>query len=385
MSAPNGGPDPNRGRTGTTGGRLLPVGRFFGVPLYFAPSWILIAILITISYNSFFYDSVDGLSHAMSYVAAVGFAVLLALSVLAHELGHVSVSLLLGKPVRRVVIFLLGGMSEIEKDPDRPRDEFLVAIAGPLVSGVVVGAAALAQQFMADGSLPAVLLWLLAWSNLIVAVFNLLPGLPLDGGRILRAGLWRLTRSRVTGTRVAAWVGRGVAILVAVPGIFFPSRATLPTALFGIVLGAFIWFGATQSLRAAVMQERLPALALPALLRPGLMVAGDVSVAEVLRRAWQHRARGLVVVDGADRPRAIVDERRISAVPTERQAWTAVSEVARPLEPGLTLPVSLSGDELLAAVRAVPASEYLVVHPDGSPAGILATADLAGVLASGSS
>jgi CBS domain containing-hemolysin-like protein len=115
-------------------------------------------------------------------------------------------------------------------------------------------------------------------------------------------------------------------------------------------------------------------------LRPGLLVPSDLSVAEALRRAWSGNARGLVLVDAADRPAAIVDEAKIGSVPVDRRPWTALSTVARPLEPGLMLPVHLSGTDLLDAVRATPAHEYLVVNEDGSPAGILAAADLAAAL-----
>ncbi len=150
--------------------------------------------------------------------------------------------------------------------------------------------------------------------------------------------------------------------------------------LFSIALAAYLWFGASQSLRAGEMMERLPAVSLDALLRPGLLVPSDLSVAEALRRVWTGSARGLVLVDSADQPRAIVDEALIGAVPPERRAWTQLAEVARPLEPGLILRSGLTGEQLLSAVRATPAHEYLVVHEDGSPAGILATADLAATL-----
>lgn len=177
-------------RPAPSGGRLLPVGRFFGVPLYFAPSWILIAALITATYGGVVYDAVDGLTRSVSYLVALAFAVALALCVLLHELGHVGVSLALGRPVRRVVIFLLGGISEIEGDLERPRDELLVALAGPLVSLAVAGGSWLGYEATSPGGIAEVFWFLLLWSNLIVAVFNLLPGLPLDGGRVLRAVIW---------------------------------------------------------------------------------------------------------------------------------------------------------------------------------------------------
>ncbi|MCU1658571.1 MAG: Zn-dependent protease-like protein [Pseudonocardiales bacterium] len=360
---------------------MVPVGRFFGVPVYFAPSWLIIAALLTIYYGPIVRDAVPGVSDSTAYLVAFAYAVLFALCVVAHELGHTAVSLALGTPVRRVVIFLLGGVSEIERDPQRPRDEFLVAAAGPLVSIVLTGLAALGYQFIDHATILGVLLALLLWSNLVVAVFNLLPGLPLDGGRLLRAAVWTIARSRLTGTRAAAWTGRAVAVAVAVSGLVADRTSWGYTAgLLSIALAAYLWFGAGQSLRAGELLERLPALNLLELLRPGLFVPPDLSVAEALRRAWSGNARGLVLVDSAARPQAIVDEVMIGSVPPERRPWTSLVEVARPLEPGLVLTLGLSGEDLLAAVRATPAHEYLVVNEDGSPAGILAVTDLAATL-----
>ncbi|TAM91625.1 MAG: site-2 protease family protein [Jatrophihabitans sp.] len=360
---------------------LLRVGRFFSVPIYFAPSWVIIAALLTISYAPVVAAQVPHVSASSAYLLAFAFAVLFALCVLAHELGHTAVSLLLGLRVRRVVIFLLGGVSEIEHDPQRPRDELLVSLAGPLVSVVITAACFGAYTVVDPRSMLGVMVLLLAWSNLIVAAFNLLPGLPLDGGRVFRAVVWGLSGSRLTGTRVGAWSGRVVAVLVAGSALIL-DRGTwgISAGIIGVALAAYLWFGAGQSLRAAQILDRLPSVSLQRLLRPGLLVPWDLSVAEALRRAWSGNARGLVVVDAADAPRAIVDEAQISAVPLDRRPWTSLSTVSRPLEPGLILPVGLQGEALLDAVRATPAHEYLVVNADGSPAGILATADLAAAL-----
>jgi Zn-dependent protease len=363
---------------------LLPVGRFFGVPIYFAPSWLIIAVLLSVNYAPLIEDVVPGASSSSAYLLAFLYAVLLAGCVLAHELGHTAVARHLGLPVRRVVIFLLGGVSEIEHDPDRPRDEFLVAGAGPLVSAVLTVVSFGLYQVLAHNSLPGVLVALLIWGNLVVTVFNLLPGLPLDGGRLLRAGVWAAFGSRLTATRVGAWTGRAVAIVVA-GGVIFLDRESwgFTAAIVGLFMAAYLWFGAGQALHAAEVTERVPTLELERLLRPGLLVPADISVAEALRRAWSGNARGLVLTDSAERPNGIVDEALLGAVPPDRQSWTQLSTVARPLEAGLVLPRALSGADLLAAVRATPANEYLVVNPDGSPAGILATVDLAAALGGG--
>jgi Zn-dependent protease len=359
----------------------VPVGRFFGVPIYFAPSWLLIAGFLTVYYGRLVQDSVTGISSSSAYLLAFTYAVLFALCVLAHELGHTAMSLALRRPVRRVVIFLLGGVSEIEREPDRPRDEFLISVAGPLVSAVLTVVAGFATLAVQADSMPGVLVALLFWSNLIVLAFNLLPGLPLDGGRLLRSVVWAIGTSRLTGTRVGAVTGRVLAVVVAATGLII-DRTTLGVGagLLSILLAMYMWVAAGQALRAAEIIDRVPTVDLEQLLRPGLLVPSDISVAEALRRIWSGHARGLVLVDSHDRPAAIVDEAQIASVPADRRPWTQLTAVARPLETGLVLPLTLTGEDLLDAVRRTPANEYLIVNGDGSPAGILSTIDLARAL-----
>lgn len=376
MSAPRLG----SGRTPSAG---LPVGRFFGVPLYLSPSWLLIALLITLTYADLVTETVDGISQGGSYAVAFAFAVLLAVSLLAHELGHTAVSLAFGMPVRRVVIFLLGGVSEIEKEPAEPGQEYLVAVAGPLVSLVLAAGGACLLPLTESGSVTRTIVFLLVWSNLAVAVFNLLPGLPLDGGRLVRAGVWKVSGSKLTGTRAAAWGGRGVAALVLVGAVLAvrPDGALgIGNVLLASLLAAFIWVGATQSLSSATVSARMPSIEIGTLVRPTLSVPPDLPVAEALRRAWSGGVRGLVVVDSTGTPRALVSEAHVMAVPEARRPWTTVGDVARPLEPGLVLADSLSGAEVVEALRLTPASEYLVVGRDGRAAGVLAAADVARIL-----
>jgi Zn-dependent protease len=360
---------------------VVPVGRFFGVPVFFAPSWVLIAVLLTVYYEPVVHDAVPSVSSGTAYVVSFGYAALFALCVLAHELGHTAAALALHTPVRRIVIFLLGGVSEITREPQRPRDEFLISAAGPAVSLLLAGLAGAGVAATSRHTVVGVLFLLLFWSNLVVAVFNLLPGLPLDGGRLLRSLVWTLGKSRLWGTRVAAWAGRGFAVLLAGSALVVDrANGGFAFGLVTIAVAAYLWVAASQALRTGELLERLPDVSLRALLRPGLLVPSSLSVAEALRRVWAGDARGLVVVDGAERPRAIVDEALIGAVPPERRPWTSVTEVARPLEPGLILDVDLSGEDLLTAVRTTPAHEYLVVDRAGAPAGILSVVDLAAAL-----
>jgi CBS domain-containing protein len=154
----------------------------------------------------------------------------------------------------------------------------------------------------------------------------------------------------------------------------------LGNVLLASLLAAFIWVGATQSLSAATVSARMPAVEIGSLVRPTLSVPPDLPVAEALRRAWSSQVRALVVVDATGVPRALVSEAHVMAVPEARRPWTTIADVARPLEPGLVLTDSLSGAEVVEAFRRTPASEYLVVGRDGSAVGVLAAADVARIL-----
>jgi Zn-dependent protease len=363
------------GRQARTG---LVLGRFRGVPIAIMPSWLFVAALLTAVYEPILKDVVTGIGTGGAYLAAAGFAVLFGLCILAHELGHTVVSMALGHPVRRVVLFALGGVSEIDGEPERARDELLIAGVGPLVSLVIAGGAWLGYDASPAGALHTALLGLLCWSNLLLAVFNLLPGLPLDGGRLLRAVVCAFGARFVTGTRVAAWSGRVVAVAVAVSGLVADRSSTgFAAGLFSVGLGAYLWLAASQSLKLAAVMSRLPNVAVAELVRPGMFVPADLPVSEALRRAWDSQARGLVLLDPRQQPTAIVDEARIGSVPPDRRAWTPVSTVARPLEPGLMVPDSIDAEALLRRMQETPAHEYLVVRPDGSAAGIITTQDFA--------
>ncbi|GAB2465563.1 hypothetical protein GCM10027265_13720 [Jatrophihabitans fulvus] len=357
---------------------LLTLGRVRGVPVQVSPSWLIVGALLTLLYGPLLQDLVDGLGRGAAYLAALGFSVLFALCILAHELGHTVVSTRLGYPVRRVVLFLLGGVSEIEGDARRPSHEAMIAGSGPLVSLLIAAAAFGGHAAVEPASVAGVLLALLAWSNLVLAVFNLLPGLPLDGGRLLRAVVWACGASKATSTKAAAWTGRALAVVVVAAGVLL--NLGFASALLTVVLGLYLWANATQSLRLADLLARLPRVQVPALLRPGLMVEADTSAGEALRRIHSTDARGLVVIDAEHRPTAIVDERRIGALPPHRLPWTPVSEVSRPLADGGTVPVGIDADGLLEHMQQHPAGEYLAVDDHGRPAGIIVAAEFANEL-----
>ncbi|MEH1015128.1 site-2 protease family protein [Micromonospora sp. CPCC 206060] len=353
----------------------------FGVPLYLNASMLLLALLVTVTYGEFVRRQL-ALSPTAGYVIGFGFVVCLLGSVLLHELGHALTARRYGIGVRGITLELLGGYTEMERDAPTPRIDLLVSLAGPAVSFVLGLAATAATLALPDRTLANQLAFQLAVSNVIVAVFNSLPGLPLDGGRALRAGVWAATRDRHLGTEVAGWVGRVVAVGSAVVvALLTVLKVLAPLALPLMLLVSFtLWRGAGQSIRLARISRRFPLVDLARLARRVLLVPSGTPLAEAQRqRDGSGGPTALGIADAAGRPVALVDLVAEAAVPVERRPWLAVDAVARSLTDLPRLPVGLDGERVVEAVQAHPGAQYLVTAGE-DVVGVLHIADLAQLL-----
>jgi Zn-dependent protease/CBS domain-containing protein len=360
------------------------IARVAGVPVYVNLSWVIVALVIAFVSMSWIDERVPGLGRWL-FVAAFGFAVLLYASILVHEIAHVLVARRFGLPVRAITLQFLGGLSEIEREPETPWREFAVAVVGPLTSLALGGVFAIGASQVSGPPLLDLALVQLAVANLLVGLFNLLPGLPLDGGRILRAVVWAFSRRQHLATTVSGWAGRVVAALVvALPWLMYLAGFPQPDPLvmvWSLLIAMFLWAGSSQALMSARIRGKLPALSARSLARRGVPVASELPLSEAIRRAQDAAAGSLVVVDGDGRPTGLVSEAAVLATPEQRRPWISVGDVARRLEPGLVLSVDLSGEELVRNMGGLPATEYLLVEPDGQIFGVLSTADVDAALA----
>jgi len=353
------------------------VARPFGIPVYVSPYWFVIAGVLIFIYA----NEVAATQHgATRFIVAAAFVVLLYVSVLIHELSHSLVARSYGLPVRRILLYPLGGFSEIEREPPTPGREFVVSAAGPALSLALAAVGFGLMRVVSRDTIPGALVWQLGWANLIVGIFNLLPGLPLDGGRMLRAAIWKLTGRQYTATIAAAWAGRLLAVsLFVIPFVLGQVNGRggdVFSELWLAVIAVFMWTGAGQAIKATRFRERLPALQARRLARKAVSVAADTPVAEAIRRAEENQARAVVIVDHEDKPIAILNETAVMATPEQRRPWLEAGALARTLEPSLVLSADLSGLALLEAIRRAPATEYLLVEPSGQVYGVLAARDV---------
>lgn len=354
------------------------IGTIAGSDVLVSSSWFLVAALIAVVMAPRVEQIQPGLG-AWKYVVGFTFAVVLYLAVLLHEASHAVAARHYGFGVRSITLHFLGGVTEIDDEARTPRQEFWIAVVGPLTS-LAVGGAALALWFVTPDGLLELTVQGLAGANLLIGLLNLVPGLPLDGGRVLKAVVWKLTGRVHTGVLAAGWGGRVTAVAVLAWPVVQTSVLGLPTTLLDLALAAvialFLWSGASSAIVSARVRRRLEDVVARDLARRTLAVPDDLPLAEAVRRAQAAHAGSIVTVTGGGRATGLVDEAAVRAMPEDRRPWVAVSAVARTLDEGLRLPVTITGADLLDAIRRTPASEYLLVEPDGSVYGVLATADV---------
>lgn len=347
--------------------RGIPLGRVAGFPVHLSFSWILLAVFITFLYRRQSGGVVEG---ALFVVGLLG-------SVLVHELGHALVSRRLGTGVRGITLEFLGGYTEMERDPPRPGVEAAVSLAGPAASLLVAAVTAVAAM---PGGPARQLLVHLAVSNALIAVFNVLPGLPLDGGRALHAAIWAGTGDLHRGQRVAGAVGVALAAGVAAATAFLFLNGWLSPvgAVFTLVVAGSIGVGGLAAVRAGRVGARLRHLAVDRLTRPIFGVPAGTTIAEAHRLAEKD---GTVfgVIDPDGRLWAVVPEAEDASVPADRRESVEIDAVARLVGAYRSVPAGLTGDDVLRAVEADPVGDYLVTAGE-DVVGILRVSDVNQVL-----
>jgi Zn-dependent protease len=362
----------------------IPLGRLFGVPVHLSPSWLLLAALVTLAYGQILGSVEEPLPQPAAYAIGFGFVVCLVISVLLHELGHALTSRRFGIGVRGITLEMLGGFTEMEREAPRPAVELVVSLAGPLVSLVLGLASAAGAAVLPDGTIGDRFAVQLALSNIVVAIFNSLPGLPLDGGRALQAGVWALTGNNNLARKIAGWAGRLLAVLTLLAAVYLYTEGIL-RGFFGfaftVLVAVFMWTGASQAIRQGEIQARLPELDARGLAHPIVAVTADTPLAEAERLATESGATTAVigVVDPTGALIALLTDVAARAVPEHRRPWVAVADVSRSLDPAHVLSSELRGTDLLQAIRPDPTGDYLVVSGEDVH-GVLRGADIIAML-----
>lgn len=344
--------------------RARTLGSLGGVAVRVDPSLLLIALLVVATFTTRFTDDrALWVAVLMSVVAAVLFFA----SVLGHELAHALEGLHRGVRVRSITLFALGGVTEMELDTQTARDEFAISAVGPWSSLVIAAALGLVAEGTGRIGMDGVaeVAGALGWINLALAAFNLVPGAPLDGGRVLRSAAWALTGDRHRATAIASRAGQLVGIALAVWGVsLVDGPGGILNAVWLVLLGGYIVRGATSELSAGRTERRLSEHVAGDLAPPVLTVPGDTTVELAVARAAGLRDDDLVVVLEDDEPVASVTVATLRALDPTDATLRRVEDVAEPVTDLVEVAADAGAREL--AVAADAAGLLAVRHPDGS-------------------
>lgn len=351
----------------------IKLGKIMGIPIGLHGSWFLIFALTTWSLASgYFPNQYPQLSTIAHTVLAVITSILFFGSVLFHELGHSLIAIRNQVPVKAITLFIFGGVAQIARDPDSPGSEFRIAIAGPLASLLlagVFGTLLLVSEQTQFLSAPSLYLMRI---NLILALFNMIPGFPLDGGRVLRAFIWKLTGNYQRSTQIASVSGQVVAIAFIGLGIFAIINGQFMNGLWLVFIGWFLQNAAASVSYQVNIQARLRGATVAQVMSrdctevPGLVTLNQIVQEHVLTKG-QHC---FFVVDFNSQPVGVLTLQDITRLPQVQWRYIAAREAMTPLQ---KLSQVDPDTELLLALQKMEAENLaqMTVVDEYGPVGIL--------------
>jgi Zn-dependent protease/predicted transcriptional regulator len=360
----------------------IKLGRVFGVEIGLHYSWFIIALLITFSLAGQFQQNNPGWSDGLRWGVSIVTAVLFFAAIVVHELSHAIVAKLRGLPVRSITLFALGGVAQIEKEAADAKTEFWMGIIGPITS-FVIGVMCLAITVALGWTppefpqrpLPAMLMWL-GVINIGLAIFNMIPGFPLDGGRVLRGIVWWITGNAVRATRIAARVGQVIAFVMILYGLLQFFRGAGFNGLWMAFIGWFLLSASRESYAQMVITEGLRGL------RVGDVMSRDFPVVDAHSNlqtfAEEHLTRSgrrFFVVTLNGKPEGIITSHEIGAVARNRWPYTTVADVMRPLDATHTVNPNTPVTEALEVMARQDLNQLPVMNEKGL-AGLISRAHI---------
>ncbi|NEP82720.1 MAG: site-2 protease family protein [Okeania sp. SIO3C4] len=361
------------------------VGNLFGIPFYINSSWFIVLFLVTLSYSSNLAQQFPELGGILPLILGLIAALLLFSSVLAHELGHSFVALSQGIEVKSITLFLFGGLASLDRESKTPGEAFWVAIAGPLVSIVLFGLFTVINTFTAITGPAASIVELLAYINLVLALFNLIPGLPLDGGNILKSIVWKITNNPYKGIIFASRVGQAFGWLAIISGL-------IPTFLSGefpdfwnILIGWFLLQNAGRSAQYAEIQGTLADLtAADAIIPDRPIVSASLSLREFVNEyvIGKDSRKQFLVINEVEQLVGVINVDDLKVVNTSEWPFVMVKELTKPVTNMETVVAKTSLLEVVSLLEQKQINELTVIDENGVLVGLIEKSSIRSLLES---
>jgi len=317
----------------------IPIGKAFGIALRLHYSWFIIFALVTWALTtSYFPEAYPSWSLGTRIAAGLITSLLFFGSVLAHELMHSIISQRQGVPVKDITLFIFGGVSQITEEPKEPAHEFRMAIAGPLTSLIIGGILLGVYYGLGDIDnftvqfITAIAFWL-GYINIVLGVFNLIPGFPLDGGRVLRSIIWWRSRNLRSATKIASYIGRGVGFLFIFGGIWLAFAGYIFNGIWIAVIGWFLESAANNSYRQLLLQDMLRGhTASEVMSRDCVIISPETTIDRLVNDNILTSGRRCFPVSSGSQVQGMMTLHNIRAVPRERWLQETVKNAMTPID-----------------------------------------------------
>ncbi|WP_299412780.1 site-2 protease family protein [Acaryochloris sp. IP29b_bin.148] len=343
------------------------LGSLFGIPFYLNASWFLVLLFFSWTYGNGLAAQFPELIGIAPWLLGFVTAILLFSSVLAHELGHSLVAMQQGIEVKSITLFLFGGLASLEEESKTPFGSFAIAIAGPAVSVLLWALLSYGGMQLSLSGPIAAIVGFLATINLFLALFNMIPGLPLDGGNVLKAAVWKITGNRYRGIRIAARAGQVVGGIAIASGI-------LSLSVWNALIGWFLYQNAGRALQSSQLQEELSQYTAADVVIEGEFVIGlNASLRQLANQAipYQGKVSRFLVVNEQGQLVGAVNLEDLNSVSTMQWPQVSVQDI---LQPAVLPPVVQSTQSLLDIVTLLDKEKLqtlAVVKESGALVGLL--------------
>ena len=351
----------------------IKLGRIGGVPVYLSSSWFIITAVITFSVGM---QLARGgvIPPLNAYLMGLSCAVAIAVAVLIHEVAHAMTARAFKWPDAHIVLTLMGGHTQFGSFKAKPGASLWVALSGPLSNFVLAGLGWLVMENIQLGVYPNLLLDFFVYANLLLGAFNALPGLPLDGGRLVESIVWKATGSQFRGTIASCWVGRVIAVGIVFYFVLLPflrgQQPEIITVVVGIMVAMFMWQATTQLIGHSKMMLNLPTVIASDLMSPASAMVSHAMVSDVLSRK---AARGgeIILVDPKGMPVGVIDAQALAKVDPRQGGNVPALAVSRALGQGAIVAEESDGRALIDYLASVESAEYAVISASGHVVGLL--------------
>ncbi len=358
-----------------------PLFRLFGFEVKVDISWFLIALLITWTLAAgLFPQRYPDLAHEMYWWMGVTAAAGIFCSIVFHEFSHSLIARHFGIPIRGITLFIFGGIAEMEKETSAPKAEFLIAVAGPLASFLLAFIFYRVQDIAISNEWPTFVVgvtYYLGYLNMVLAIFNLVPAFPLDGGRMLLAALWAIKKNRLTATRISSQIGSGFGLVLMTLGVIAFIQGQFIAGMWWLLIGMFLKGAAIASYKQLLVQEALQNLPVSRFMnKHPVTVPASITIAQLVQDyVYTYHFKMYPVVDGS-RLLGDITTHDISKVPRDKWNLYTVGQLTNPCSADNTVSPDSNAVEVLSAMTLPGMRSRLMVVENQRLLGIISLTDL---------